>query len=63
MYSLDYVRGIDIIKFDRSKPARDTGLGRWNPRRPGMSFASRADARDAQPFVCPVPVALSTRKD
>ncbi|HVF03500.1 MAG TPA: hypothetical protein VNA20_01550 [Frankiaceae bacterium] len=55
VYSLDYVRGIDILKFDRTKKPTSSGLGTWNERRPGLTFLSREPVRDGTSFVCPAP--------
>ena len=54
VYSLDYVRGIDILRFDRSKKPTASGLGQWNPAAPGMTFTYREPAWSGRPYVCPV---------
>ena len=53
VYSLDYVRGIDIIKFDRNKKPKSSGLGRWNPRTPFTLFG--APPATNRPYICPLP--------
>lgn len=55
LYSLDYVRGIDIIKFNRNaKPGKRTG-GRWNPAGPFTKLRTTEPAWTGKPYVCPVP--------
>ena len=54
VYSLDYVRGIDILRFDRNKPAKDVKQGRWLPRTPFTQLSDRP-ITDGRAFVCPLP--------
>lgn len=55
VYSLDYVRGIDIVKFDpKKKPGRPMG-GQWNPRSPFATLSEQPPARNGKPYVCPIP--------
>lgn len=56
VYSLDYVRGIDIIKFDRKAKPTSSGRGQWNPVSPFAVFSDREPVRDGKPYVCPLPL-------
>ncbi|HWL34679.1 MAG TPA: hypothetical protein VNQ77_00660 [Frankiaceae bacterium] len=56
VYSLDYVRGIDIIKFDRKAKPTSSGNGQWNPVSPFAAFLDREPARNGKPYVCPLPL-------
>ena len=54
VYSLDYVRGIDIIRFDSKAKPTDAGTGEWHPVTPFTTFLDREPAWRGQPFVCRV---------
>ncbi len=52
VYSLDYVRGIDIIRFDKSaKPVHEEG-GRWTPASPFAVLPQRAASTTGPLWVC-----------
>lgn len=53
VYSLDYVRGIDILRFDPKAKAKSGTLGQWNPRTRYTLFGT-PPATD-RPYVCPLP--------
>jgi hypothetical protein len=55
VYSLDYVRGIDILRYDRKAKPTASGQGRWNPRTPFTLFKTVEPALASNPWVCATP--------
>lgn len=53
VYSLDYVRGVDILRFDRTKKPTASAAGRWNARVPGLTFPE--PVWTGQAYVCTLP--------